>query len=88
MLREILKSEKMEILEWLEEYEDATVRIVSFKWKDYTVVWHGDFRYTVTPPPTIGVWNTVMYESYEDALDYIEKSVIEMYESWMNHGKS
>lgn len=69
--RNIIETEKQEILEWIEEVEDGgVITLTSFKWKDIKIEWHGDFRILV---------EGVFYESYEEALDEVEKMIYEKY---------
>lgn len=80
MLERILDSEIEEILEWLEEYGDGTVRIVSFNWKNHCLTWHGDFRHSVIPPGDRFLKEPLIYDSWDAALEEVKKRVLIIYD--------
>lgn len=72
-LTRVLEIEKEEILEWLHEYDTLALlplKIVTLRWKDYQITWHGDYRYTVAS--SSNVWG---FESWEECLTFIIEEV-------------
>lgn len=72
-LARVLEIEKEEILEWLHEYDTLELlplKIVTLRWKDYQITWHGDYIYTVSS--NSDVWR---FGSWEECLTFIIEEV-------------